>query len=397
MPDALFREKEVKAAMKCSNPECGKEISNGCHFCPKCGTKVVQQPEKIVASSGVCTGDIGYMEGNMVDDSRHGAASVGSIKINVAGAPAPPHAAPALVMCPACGRRNEEVNTFKCVKCGRDHLCLRHFEDDHDMCRQCAGALRGTETLRPEGGMAPKASSENMPEPFSTVTNTIGMTFVLLPPGSFLMGSPPGEGESSNDEVLHRVTLTKAYYIQTTPVTQGQWRAVMGDNPSLFDGCGDDCPVEQVIWKDAQEFINALNRKEGTSKYRLPTEAEWEYACRAGSSKAYCFGSDPDQLCEYAWYSENSDFTTHPVAQKKPNRWGLYDMHGNVLEWCSDWFESYPVEAVTDPTGPLSGAYRVLRGGSFFPSASRCRSAIRYRRDPGFRLSNIGFRLAGTL
>jgi formylglycine-generating enzyme required for sulfatase activity len=181
--------------------------------------------------------------------------------------------------------------------------------------------------------------------------------------------------------------------MQTTEVTQGQWEAVMGSNPSYFKNCGDECPVEQVSWNDIQEFIKKLNRKEGTDRYRLPTEAEGEYACRAGTTTAYSFGDDSGDLREYAWFGNNSERKTHPVGQLKPNDRGLYDMHGNVWEWCRDWYGDYPSGSVSDPTGHSSAASRVVRGGSWRYRARNCRSAYRSGSTPGVRYDDYGFRL----
>lgn len=208
------------------------------------------------------------------------------------------------------------------------------------------------------------------------------------------MGSPSSEPERDSDENQHRVTLTKGFYMGVTEVTQGQWREIMGSNPSNFKG--DNLPVEQVSWNDCQEFIRKLNLQEGGNKYRLPTEAEWEYACRAGSTSRFCFGDSDGSLEQYAWYNSNSSNKTHPVAQKKPNEWGLYDMHGNVWEWCQDWFGDYPSGHVADPDGPSSGSFRVRRGGSWFSYAGVCRSASRHDGTPGGRGGHLGFRLART-
>ncbi|MBN1847182.1 MAG: SUMF1/EgtB/PvdO family nonheme iron enzyme, partial [Deltaproteobacteria bacterium] len=198
------------------------------------------------------------------------------------------------------------------------------------------------------------------------VVNSLGMKFVYIFPGTFTMGSPANEKDRDDNELQHQVTLTKGFYMQTTEVTQGQWKDVMGNNPSYFKNCGDDCPLESISWNDAQEFINRLNRKEGAQKYRLPTEAEWEYACRAGSTTRFYFGDSESDLGEYAWYDGNSGGKTHPLAQKRPNAWGLYDMHGNVWEWCEDWYgETIHPGSVTDPIGASGGSYRVLRGGSW--------------------------------
>jgi formylglycine-generating enzyme required for sulfatase activity len=197
-------------------------------------------------------------------------------------------------------------------------------------------------------------------EPQETWTNDFGMTFVLIQPGTFVMGSPEGETGRDSDEVQHNVTLTQKYYLQTTEVTQGQWKAVMGSNPSYFSSCGDDCPVEQVSWEDAQAFIEKLNLHENANRYSLPTEAQWEYAARAGSTTALANGNLVETNCSLdtnlnamGWYCGNGDDKTHPVAQKQPNSWGLYDMHGNVWEWCQDWYGSYPDISVTDPGGGI--------------------------------------------
>jgi len=193
--------------------------------------------------------------------------------------------------------------------------------------------------------------------------------------------------------------------MQTTEVTQGQWEAVMGGNPSKFSDCGADCPVERVNWDDAQVFITALNAL-GEGTYRLPTEAEWEYAARAGSTTAFANGDITETLCRYdpnldrmAWYCYNSGNRTHQVAQKDPNAWGLYDMHGNVSEWCQDWYGPYPSEPVRPPTGPSSSIgtqrpNRVHRLGSYRDRAKDCRSAAREMDGPDETwLSYLGFRL----
>lgn len=246
-----------------------------------------------------------------------------------------------------------------------------------------------------------------------TFTNSIGMKFVYLQPGTFIMGSPSREierilqnypFEKQLDEVEHQVTLTEGYYIQTTEVTQGQWKAVMGNNPSEFIICGDNCPVESISWEDVQVFIQKLNSLEATSpshnEYMLPTEAQWEYACRAGSKTSFTngklIGLDNDlNLDTVAWYLGNSFQTVHPVATKNPNRWGLHDMHGNVLEWCINSKYRYPDYPVKNP--PISyldsGSDRVYRGGSWGDLPYACRSAYRKEAEKSYRHKNLGFRL----
>ena len=219
-----------------------------------------------------------------------------------------------------------------------------------------------------------------------TTTDSIGLTFVAISPGSFSMGT---------EQATHEVKITEPFELATCPVTQEQFQRVMGTNPSKFTGLRN--PVEWVSWRDAVEFCRKLSalpqEKAAGHVYRLPTEAEWEFACRADTTTAYSFGDDDDQLQEYGWYAENSGSSTHPVGEKKPNPWGLYDMHGNVLEWCQDWYGDYPSSSVTDPTGAASGARRVSRGGSWNFLSVNCRSAFRYGNTPVHRYYGLGFRV----
>lgn len=226
--------------------------------------------------------------------------------------------------------------------------------------------------------------------------NSLGMQFVRIEAGNFMMGSPTYELHREADETLHPVTLTHAFALQTTPVTQQQWEAVMGGNPSDFQG--PSLPVENVSWNDVvTRFIPRLNDM-GMGQYRLPTEAEWEYAARSGSWHAYYQREDASQLDSYAWYTNNSQFQTHPVGSKSPNAWGIHDMHGNVWEWCSDWYNGpYSKEPQTDPAGPPRGLGRVMRGGSWFCNASSCRLATRGYMPPETRIRLIGFRLVREL
>lgn len=214
--------------------------------------------------------------------------------------------------------------------------------------------------------------------------------FVWVPPGTFVMGSPPTETGRNEDENQHQVTLSKGFWMGKFEVTQAQWMDVMGSNPSFFTG--EDLPVENVSWDDVQAFLVILNEREGAN-FRLPTEAEWEYACRAGSAAAFSFGESPVQLSNYGWFADNSGRTTHPVGSLAPNAWGLFDMHGNVWEWCQDRAGAYPVGSVTDPKGPETGVQRVGRGGSFGVSAVNCRSADRSASDPGAKGPDLGFRI----
>ena len=232
--------------------------------------------------------------------------------------------------------------------------------------------------------------------------NAVNQRFRWIVPGKFLMGSPDTEPERWKNETQHEVTLTQGYWLADSACTQALWRAVTGDNPSRFQG-NDDNPVEQVSWDDAQAFIAKLNRLVPGLHARLPTEAEWEYACRAGTSTPFSFGGNitPEQVNyngEYPYADGKKGQyrgKTVPVKSLPPNPWGLYEMHGNVWEWCQDWFVGeYGTEPQVDPQGPSTGAYRVLRGGSWGSDGGDVRSAYRSRNEPGFRNYNIGFRLA---
>jgi uncharacterized protein (TIGR02996 family) len=235
-------------------------------------------------------------------------------------------------------------------------------------------------------------------------TNSLGMQFVWVPAGIFLMGSPPSEAERQDDETPHQVALTSGFYLGVHAVTQAQWEAVMGINPSRFRG--QDQPVECVSWEDCEEYCKQLALRvglgrEAPSPYRLPTEAEWEYACRAGTSTAFYFGKSisTSQANYHTNYihdgGEKGKYRqeTTPVGSFPDNAWGLADMHGNVFEWCSDWYTAYPGEDVTNPHGQGTGDVRVLRGGSWHSLAGRCRSASRGWGAPGYRGSDVGFRV----
>jgi formylglycine-generating enzyme required for sulfatase activity len=244
------------------------------------------------------------------------------------------------------------------------------------------------------------------------VTNSIGMKMMLIPPGEFLMGSPDDELGRAENETQHPVRITRPFYLGVYEVTQAEYLQVMGRNPSSFSSFSSTgtsrrqvlnrdtsrFPVETVSWEDATEFCRRLSalpaEKASARVYRLPTEAEWEYACRADSKTKWSFGNSESSLGDYAWYTSNAGRKTNPVGQKKPNAWGLYDMHGNVWEWCSDWLGDYASTTVSDPTGPAAGSLRVNRGGSWHSTARLCRSAARAGLQPSFRVNDLGFRLA---
>jgi formylglycine-generating enzyme required for sulfatase activity len=283
-----------------------------------------------------------------------------------------------------------------------------------------------------------------LPPTMQTYTNDFGMKFNLIPAGNFIMGSPDGSGGKPeepgrfSDEIQHEVTISRPFYLQHTEVTQQQWRIVvraaeaadylavgaLDENPSPFPTCGAQCPVENVTWSEIHDWIAAINQLEDRTGcneipnncYRLPSEAEWEYAARANSTTAFANGPitetgegfDPN-LHAMGWYAfNNSGFDANqffkgypsgpkPVARKQPNAWGLYDMHGNVWEWCQDWYGLYDNVPVTDPQGADSGDDRVVRGGGWYGDAFNCRSAYRYFYSPGLRSLDIGFRLARSV
>jgi len=223
-----------------------------------------------------------------------------------------------------------------------------------------------------------------------------GIKFIPIPAGTFMMGSPAGETDHAEDEGPQtQVTLTKDFFLGSTDITQGQYESLMGTNPSEFKKAGPNAPVENISWDAAMAFCQKLTDRERTAGrlptgyvFTLPTEAQWEYACRAGTTDAYA--GDP---AEMAWYGDNSGGTTHPVGSKLPNAWGLYDMTGNVYQWCLDWYGKYPGDSVSDWTGPATGKAHVLRGGSWYYTEAYGRSAYRDF-DPGFVGNILGFRVA---
>jgi len=220
------------------------------------------------------------------------------------------------------------------------------------------------------------------------------MEFVLIRPGSFLMGD--AKARNADEKPAHKVSITKPFFLGKYEVTQQQWMAIMENNSSGFQGPKN--PVEHLTWDDCQAFVAKVNAKLRNSgaKFSLPTEAQWEYACRAGGTTQYCCGDDEQGLLDYAWFEGNSGNKAHPVGQKKPNAWGLYDMHGNVSEWCADWHgkDYYGKSPAADPTGPAFGDARVLRGGNWRADAMLSRSACRNSSVPFMRSITYGFRVA---
>jgi formylglycine-generating enzyme required for sulfatase activity len=208
----------------------------------------------------------------------------------------------------------------------------------------------------------------------------IRMELVLVRPGSFQMGDAGGADDA---QPVHTVAITQPFYLGKYKVTQQQWEAVMGNNPSYFKGPQN--PVDNVGWDACQRFLKKLGEKCNPGwKCALPNEAQWEYACRAGSSTKYCYGDDESRLAEYAWFSDNSKDRTHPVGEKKPNAWGLYDVHGSLFEWCADWYakDCYKASPPSDPAGPAAGTLHVDRGGSWRSLAGGCRCGFRNNNSP---------------
>ena len=241
-------------------------------------------------------------------------------------------------------------------------------------------------------------------DPLELASKGVKAVFRYCPPGRFLMGSPDDEAGRFYNETQHEVTLTRGFWLLETPVTQRLWEAVTGENPSVFKGAAAR-PVEYVSWEDCDRFIEVLNSAglaaEGL-RFDFPTESEWEYACRAGTTTPFSFGTalngdmaSCDGNYPYGTMEKGVYLgETTPVKSYAPNAWGLYDMHGNVWEWCKDWDGSYPSGSVTDPQGPSCGSDRVVRGGSWYDFAENCRSAYRGNFDPSFRYYFVGFRLA---
>jgi len=271
----------------------------------------------------------------------------------------------------------------------------------------------GTVALATAGGALSVVSTcaSAADQPPTAFTNPIGIGFVRIAAGSFMMGAGDNDREATPAEKpRHRVTISKPFLLARNEVTLAQWEAVMGsspydakrsnpyyDLPGMAERLRKPTNPATVSWHDAQAFIRRLNEREGHQRYRLPTEAEWEYAARAGTTTVYSFGNDATQLGSYAWHGEDfATGSTHPVGQKLPNPWGLHDVHGNVWEWVQDWYADnyYARSPAVDPPGPASGSGRVVRGGSWHVTSGGWRSAFRKSYEPDYRGISIGFRLA---
>jgi formylglycine-generating enzyme required for sulfatase activity len=245
-------------------------------------------------------------------------------------------------------------------------------------------------------GTAPGCAVEAAKDLTLDLGNGVAMRLVLVPEGTFLMGSPNDEPGRSDDEAPHQVAISDPFYMAVTPVTVDQYAQFMHEtkrwhvSPPLAPTGAQ--PVVNVSWEDAYEFCDWLSWKTGTSA-ALPTEAQWEYACRGGTATPYHGGANIEALAQAGWYAGNSGGRPHAVAQKQANAWGLYDMHGNVWQWCADWYGPYPAADQTDPAGPGQGSARVLRGGAWSADPRNCRSAYRGRAAPGFVADNLGFRV----
>jgi sulfatase modifying factor 1 len=301
------------------------------------------------------------------------------------------------LMMVGCG---EEVEVPDMIAC----LCGKEISSKSEVCPNCGHPTAELVAAYKEASIeANKGENFTIPD--------LSLELIWVKPGTFMMGSPVSEADRDDDESQHQVTLTKGFYLGKYEVTQAQWKRVMGSNPSKYKGA--DRPVEMVTWNDAVEFCKKLTEMEKKAgrlpagwKYVLPTEAQWEYACRAGTRSAYSFGGVSGELYRYANYADrNTDYdwsdkshddgfeNTSPVGNYPANPWGFHDMHGNVYEWCADWHDTYPSGSVTNPEGPASGSTRVPRGGSWLNDGTNLRSAKRSGDTPSYRNYTLGFRV----
>ncbi|MDN5308710.1 MAG: hypothetical protein PWP14_104 [Methanolobus sp.] len=248
-------------------------------------------------------------------------------------------------------------------------------------------------SLHKEPRVGKRMAHAEKKRPAASVKNSIGMQFMLIPPCE----PRTDQNEYTDEGAACEIAVSKPFYLGKYPVTQMEWKEVMGSDPSCFEG--DDRPVECVSWKDVLDFIRKLNENEGIGKYRLPTEDEWEYACRAGTATRYSFGDADSELGEYAWYYRNSGHGTHPVGQKKPNPWGLYDMHGNVWEWCYYRYHEIYEDSLADTSSWVVGSVPgpVLRGGSWVNYPKKCRSSYSIGFHPNYGHYSLGFRLVRSV
>ncbi len=270
------------------------------------------------------------------------------------------------------------------------NLFQRCLDNDPEERPQDAAAFL-KEWRKPQTVKPPPPPRVGEPKPFEVITNKLGMKFAWILPGGFRMGSDYGH---SDEKPIHCATLSKGFFMGVHPVTQAHWEAVMGSNPSHFKGA--DRPVETVTWNDCQNFCERLAKQMGKA-VRLPTEAEWEYACRAGTTTENYCGNFEAALKKVGWHNGNSKSETHPVGQLPPNPWGLYDMYGNVWEWCQDWHGPYPKGDVVDYTGDKASENRVLRGGSWNKPHGFCRAAARFGLAPSVRWNDVGCRVVFCL
>ena len=275
---------------------------------------------------------------------------------------------------------------------GAQNVTVRKPKKQKPATTQVAPKKHKSQSKPTKGGTVKRVATKASYSNGTLTVNGIKYNMVRVDGGTFRMGATSEQGnDADRDEYpVHSVTLS-GYYIGKTEVTQALWKAVMGSNPSHFKG--DNLPVERVSWNDCQEFIRKLNSMTGQN-FRLPTEAEWEFACRGGNnSRGYKY-SGGNYIDNVAWYSDNCGNITHPVATKSPNELGIYNMSGNVWEWCSDWYGDYSSSAQTNPKGSYGGSNRVLRGGSEASIARHCRSSNRHNDNPAYRDNTLGLRLA---
>jgi formylglycine-generating enzyme required for sulfatase activity len=281
---------------------------------------------------------------------------------------------------------------------------MTHCSLEHTLVVFAAAVLACLGCTQREGSTVPTGSNVARPTP-QTIRTKTGIEMVLIPGGRFMMGDDQGEDD---EQPVHEVQISP-FYMDVSEVTQQSHQAMMGRNPSKFAGA--ERPVERISWHGAMLYCNMRSVREGLQPcydpntqqcdfaadgYRLPTEAEWEYACRAGTATRWTFGDNAADLAKHAWFKDNAAKATHPVRQKAPNAWGLYDMHGNVAEWCHDYYaEQYEAGAATDPRGPTEGEERVLRGGGWNSSPDACRAAARKAETPGLADVCFGYEAYG--